>query len=417
MSAPFPSLVVTATRTGLPLGKLIATASTRPAALSTWTCSSCRSGQQLRRSAARQSHVSWRLFSTGVERRDDDQALPTPKPTDNHQPHTPAATSTTLPSHLAKQRSAFSERVTRLTDSILARASIAGQHINTYTGTDYSGIEALRKEIFDQESSVRERHIAVGSAKDRHTQARAKQASSQKEIVGLLERKASWSPADLERYMSLVRSEHIDDQAVQKAAEELADAERQLEDTRSLLEKLERKQYHEEQIWSDTIRRNSTWVTIGLMGINILLLLAQISLFEPYRRQKIVKEIKETLDEKVLGASEAAALLPQIEVMADQMGKCLHQIDEAFKAHDEMTAKSEELHVTTPVLDTREPGRAFSNGLQGYWNYAQTIALDLFSKRTIQLQKVDVTTIAFEGAAAGAVLTTAVALLILRSTH
>ena len=96
--------------------------------------------------------------------------------------------------------------------------------------------------------------------------------------------------------MSLIRSEHVNDQAVREAKEAITAAENALEEARSQLEKRERAQYHEEQIWSDTIRRNSTWVTFGLMGVNILLLLLSLLIFEPWRRRRMVREIKATLE-------------------------------------------------------------------------------------------------------------------------
>jgi sensitive to high expression protein 9 len=35
-------------------------------------------------------------------------------------------------------------------DDLLPKLAIVTQKVNTYTGTDYSGIEALRREIKDQ---------------------------------------------------------------------------------------------------------------------------------------------------------------------------------------------------------------------------------------------------------------------------
>lgn len=35
-------------------------------------------------------------------------------------------------------------------DDLLPKLAIVGQKVNTFTGTDYSGIEALRQEIKDQ---------------------------------------------------------------------------------------------------------------------------------------------------------------------------------------------------------------------------------------------------------------------------
>lgn len=108
--------------------------------------------------------------------------------------------------------------------------------------------------------------------------------------------------------MSLIRSEHINDRAVRKAKEAVAAAEDALEEARRRLEKRERAQYHEEQIWSDTIRRNSTWVTFGLMGVNIFLLLLSLVVLEPWRRRRMVREIKGALEaQKVAADAEMAS--------------------------------------------------------------------------------------------------------------
>lgn len=108
--------------------------------------------------------------------------------------------------------------------------------------------------------------------------------------------------------MSLIRSEHINDKAVREAKDAVDAAETALEEARSYLEKRERAQYHEEQIWSDTIRRNSTWVTFGLMGVNIFLLLLSLVLLEPWRRRRMVREIKTALEAQKIAAE--AALTP-----------------------------------------------------------------------------------------------------------
>jgi sensitive to high expression protein 9 len=38
----------------------------------------------------------------------------------------------------------------QLMDDLMPKLALASQRINTYTGTDYSGIESLRKEIIGQ---------------------------------------------------------------------------------------------------------------------------------------------------------------------------------------------------------------------------------------------------------------------------
>lgn len=348
---------------------------------------------------------------------------------------TPASRSDSLPSAFAHRRTEISRRMSHLMDNFLTKATAASQQINTYTGTDFSGIEALRTEIVAQEKQVKLRHAAVNTQKDKHMEAHVKQASSQKEIVSLLERKSSWSPSDLERYMTLVRSEHLDEQAVQKAKEDLAEAERDLEDGRAMLEKLERKQYHEEQIWSDTIRRNSTWVTIGLMGVNIFLLLAQIIFFEPYRRRKIVREMKAALDERnmvVPGLVQAAAapeVVPQVDAV-EQPKEVPAEVVETEAKIEPVVLVEEPAETTTPVeaipeavevtpviadeavLDANvlpseiatesiwkqlEKAKSWEQRLE----ISKAAILDLFSDRHVQLKQVDVTTIALQSAASG----------------
>jgi sensitive to high expression protein 9 len=175
------------------------------------------------------------------------------------------------------------------------------------------------------ENLVKARRAAIEDSKHALDAAMAQQVSSQKEVVALLERKHSWSAADLERYMSLIRSEHVNDQAVREAKEAIISAENALEEARAQLERRERAQYHEEQIWSDTIRRNSTWVTFGLMGLNIFLLLSSLVIFEPWRRRRMVREVKNALeahktalDSAVAAASPTLALAtsPESQVPA-----------------------------------------------------------------------------------------------------
>jgi len=315
----------------------------------------------------------------------------------------------------------------------------------------------------EAEQLVKAAHADVNAAKVAYTTSYSQQAASQKEVVGLLERKHSWSAADLERYMSLIRSEHLNEQAVQAAKEHLANTERHLEDARGKLEKKERKQYHEEQIWSDTIRRNSTWVTFGLMGLNIFLLLANLVIFEPWRRRRIVREIKTALDEKTTQVPSLAPVAEaEIDEVVEPVQKPLEKIEEhvvetiqaaaaevmpetaievAPDAQPEAAAGSEVTVGETPLaagevlpeeaVEVSDPAAAINEFVEKTVeepiqraepeNWEERLALwkevihakltlykaklqDLFSERQVTVKRIDVTTIALEGAAAGVAL-------------
>lgn len=265
-----------------------------------------------------------------------------------------------------------------------------------------------------------------------------------------MERKHSWSATDLERYMSLIRSEHVNDQAVREAKEAVTAAENALEEARSQLEKRERAQYHEEQIWSDTIRRNSTWVTFGLMGFNIFLLLASLVVIEPWRRRRMVREIKTTLEAhkgavEPTAATEYQPTAPIADIKAE-----IDRVVEPIEGSAEVVRETEPFVSVTPtegrleaaveesvkfqakVPDTSTepavPGAApiMSEGmipqeainieeevkaatpLESWRHRVAAAALDLISERTISIRRVDFTTAVLESAALGAIISAAV---------
>ena len=55
-----------------------------------------------------------------------------------------------LPSKHQEQRWHLSKRVQERMDELLAKAALVSHKVNNYTGTDYSGIERLRRDIIDQ---------------------------------------------------------------------------------------------------------------------------------------------------------------------------------------------------------------------------------------------------------------------------
>lgn len=362
-----------------------------------------------------------------------------------------------LPSHRERQRWSLSKRLSDAMDNLLPKLALVTQKVNTYTGTDYSGVEALRREIQEQEKLVKARRLAIDEKKQALDTALAHQAASQKEVVALLERKHSWSSSDLERYMSLIRSEHINDQAVREGKEAVANAENALEEARAQLEKRERAQYHEEQIWSDTIRRNSTWVTFGLMGVNIFLLLLSLAVLEPWRRRRMVREIKTALEAQILAmentpasttltpaaaaAAEAAAaqhVIPASEPIGDET---LAQIPPQTSATSSSTTTPPTPTVVVqdpptlvdPALESDTPDPASTpptpqdslpvatdfedapssprSTLQQWQHHVRAAALDVVSDRVISIRRIDYTAAVLQGAAAGAVITAALVAL------
>ncbi|KAL8685694.1 MAG: hypothetical protein Q9224_005716, partial [Gallowayella concinna] len=165
----------------------------------------------------------------------------------------PPNPASSLPSHTESLRSPVSHRFTHLMDNFQSSLFHATQHINTLTG--YSGIESLKTSIAAQETNLQTTRAALTSARTAYSAAIKQRSNSQREVNELLQRKHNWSPPDLERFTELYRSDHANELNENKAHEELVKAEKEAEEAGAKLSESILARYHEEQIWSDKIRR------------------------------------------------------------------------------------------------------------------------------------------------------------------
>jgi sensitive to high expression protein 9 len=201
-------------------------------------------------------------------------------------------------------------------DNLQSKVLNASQKLNEITG--YTSIDAIKMENEQLEQRLAEAQARVRAARQAYKTSNNKRASTQREVTTLLARKDTWTPADLERFTELYRTDHILEGEVITAQENLTEAEA---DEQKLSQKLSAgilKRYHEEQIWSDRIRRASTWGTWGLMGMNFILFVVLQFVAEPWKRKRLVKgvvaEEKRVLDEV---QSELAVIKSSLNQMAE----------------------------------------------------------------------------------------------------
>lgn len=317
-------------------------------------------------------------------------------------------------------------------DHLQSNIFIAGQRLNDLTG--YSGIEALKKDIEQQELQVQATRTTLQKAKADYTLAISQRSSSQREVNELLQRKHAWTPNDLERFTELYRSDHANEQSETAAQETLLTTERRAEEAAAKLSASILARYHEEQIWSDKIRRMSTWGTWGLMGVNVLLFLVFQIGVEPWRRKRLVKGFEEKVKEALEREGSAVGAPPLgVQVAQDASSAEVQAVqglttpavveDAQIPAAADPSPES-----SLPVEEDVPSDIVFvesSNGskLDLQQQYSKSILgsirawiQDIFSERQIVLRRIDVTTAILEGAAAGVTFVgTIVLLLRLRS--
>jgi sensitive to high expression protein 9 len=351
----------------------------------------------------------------------------TPRPQDRHRLKTSPFNSSTLPSALSATRSHLTTRLTTLLDTLQSRLFTASRHLNDLTG--YTGIEALKLSIDQQETQLTTLKSLVTASRAAYTAAVATRSTTQREVNDLLHRKSTWSPTDLERFTHLYRSDHENETAEGIAAQRLADAESQYEEASARLGKSILARYHEEQIWSDKIRQMSTWGTWGLMGLNVLLFIVFQVAVEPWRRRRLVRGFEEKVQEALrtqqsrhegemglrgavvkevlegggkeeddtpLSDSLVALVVDSVtgsaesdaEILAEEMA--MEQLVTAeLKAEHETSSNTSDTNTFTTPPAT---GYAY---YEGYFR-------ELFSEKRITLSQRDLTTVAIEGACGGA---------------
>ncbi|AEO66307.1 896e9547-af9a-47ff-a2f8-a602112b3fa7 [Thermothielavioides terrestris] len=327
-----------------------------------------------------------------------------------------------LPSFTETHRHPLSARFSTFMDNLQARALTATQKLNDLTG--YSAIEAIKARNTELEQELAAAQERLRAARHAYKSLTAHRAATQREVTTLLARKDTWNPADLERFTTLYRSDHTLEADVAAAAAELTDAETDEARLSAALTAGILKRYHEEQIWSDRIRRQSTWGTWGLMGVNVVLFLVLQFVAEPWRRKRLMKGIAER-EEGVM--DEVRRELE--EVRAALAASRLHERQAAEPGAS--TAAEEPLavegHGTGPAPGTSSlgvtaeqvPRKPWKEVLLDYWEDPkrfQADVLDLYSERKIDLRMRDASLIALQGAAAGATIAGALALALLRST-
>ncbi|OQE10355.1 hypothetical protein PENVUL_c004G00834 [Penicillium vulpinum] len=330
-----------------------------------------------------------------------------------------------LPSYLENRRSKLSKQFTTMMDNLQSNVFVAGQRLNDLTG--YSSIEALKNDIQFHEGRLRTARVNVKKAKEEYAKAINRRSTSQREVNELLQRKHAWSSTDLERFTLLYRNDHTNEVAETETSHALSACEREAEEAAAQLSKSILSRYHEEQVWSDKIRRMSTWGTWGLMGMNVLLFLVFQILVEPWRRKRLVKgfedKVVEALEkEKVLNRAMFAENAVSISALPNTS-----IVPEVIDSTSEDTLETTPSLLIEPKLATTETDAPITGSIVSVTDadapqslqtrlsnisspvlsleYWKQVTGEFFSNRSIAVSQYDLTTAVLKSAAAGAAVT------------
>lgn len=289
-----------------------------------------------------------------------------------------------LPSQRETHRRQWSRKLEFYLDSLQETVLTATKALNDVTG--YSSIQKLRKSIDLMEKNLEESRAALKLLKERYAIAIEQRTQSQKELNELLQRKSSWSPAELERFTSLYKDDAMNLKKEQDLKEEVRVKEFDQEELNNELYHAILTRYHEEQIWSDKIRRTSTWGTFILMGVNIVLFLVFQLLLEPWKRKRLTRsfedKVKKALDQYSIEQSQKFEAFSS-DLKSSQTG------------NPDIIKPQQQTAVATPLDDTiRQPEPTVERvhdlsirriSISAIWNWFKDFGRKFQSSKILQL--------------------------------
>ncbi|EKM51473.1 uncharacterized protein PHACADRAFT_212117 [Phanerochaete carnosa HHB-10118-sp] len=170
-----------------------------------------------------------------------------------------------------------------------------GRELNKVTG--YGEIESLKRQVAEQEQHIKAAREAAHGAKTALEQAVQQRAKSQREVNDLLQRKSSWTDEDVGRFTALVRQDHLYEQSEACAKAKASRTEEEVEREFTELMRVILNRYHEEQVWSDKIRSASTYGSLTVLGLNVIVFILAIVIVEPWKRRRLAQTFEKKVEE------------------------------------------------------------------------------------------------------------------------
>ena len=170
------------------------------------------------------------------------------------------------------------------------------------------------------------------------------------------------------RFTALVRQDHLYEQAESSAKLAAAHTEDAVDREFSELMRVILNRYHEEQIWSDKIRSASTYGSLTVIGLNMLVFVLAIIIVEPWKRRRLAQTFEnkvEEMSEQTIKAYDErtqrleASLQAQQEVLGYLVGAItLPQLVEASTSTEESAVQA--LSEEPPPTEAAEPEQTLS---------------------------------------------------------
>lgn len=229
--------------------------------------------------------------------------------------------------------------------------------------TGWSEIEDLKSQIRQAEKAHDRARTTLREAHTALEEAHAKRAACQRDVNELLQRKHAWEPSDVARFTQLYAEEHALAKQVEEKSSNYRHAQQDAEEAMGLLAESLRERYWNETSWSDRMRAVSTYTTVALMLLNLIIAVGAHGILEPRRRKEAEMRFKEFVAESESHLKKDLGVALE---SVDQVKGRIVDLDDARRKKEELDAAKGEAYV--PIVLDLTPE-------QSYWAAIGTAAV------------------------------------------
>lgn len=170
------------------------------------------------------------------------------------------------------------------------------QAINQITG--YDSCERLKDLVLQKDHEYSLMKEKTYNSRLSYFQAIDERAKCQRELNTLLQRKHVWTEDDVNRFTELYKNEMRLESSECTLKQAMDSLDKGLDALHLDLMNSMRERYQQEQLWSDKIRKMSTYGTFGLLTFNLALFIAIQLVFEPRKQQRLLAKLTKVIDQK-----------------------------------------------------------------------------------------------------------------------
>jgi sensitive to high expression protein 9 len=185
--------------------------------------------------------------------------------------------------------------------------------------TGYCDVISLKARVTQAERKYDDLRKLYKQVKMEYEDRSLERSNCQKDLNMMLQRKHYWNTDDVTNFTSLFQKEHSLERIVENLKVKTKDLEEKTDVAHEEMLTTIRDRYQEEQLWSDRVKSVSTYGTISLVILNIIMFMIVHGYIEPHRRLSLQSLLDNRLNELKNSSNESKRVSSTDQLLIDEI--------------------------------------------------------------------------------------------------